>query len=192
VFSAVTAAAAGEVARAAAGYLHPGQILLDVNSASPRTKQTAAKIVEGAVMAAVAGPGLRVPILAGGPAAASAADILDGLGMNLTPVTVEAVRAAATKLARSIVMKGIEAALIQSIEAARRWSVEREGLQSLQHTYPGIAWATLVQSCTERVAKHGRRRAQEMREAGEMLEDLGLDPGLGGAIAAAQEQGAKP
>ena len=200
VFSAVTAAAAGEVARAAAGYLHPGQILLDVNSASPRTKQTAAKIVgasgadyvEGAVMAAVAGPGLRVPILAGGPAAASAADILDGLGMNLTPVTVEAVRAAATKLARSIVMKGIEAALIQSMEAARRWSVEREGLQSLQHTYPGIAWATLVQSCTERVAKHGRRRAQEMREAGEMLEDLGLDPGLGGAIAAAQEQGAKP
>ena len=46
VFSAVTAAAAGEVARAAARYLRPGQILLDVNSASPSTKQTAAELVE--------------------------------------------------------------------------------------------------------------------------------------------------
>jgi 3-hydroxyisobutyrate dehydrogenase-like beta-hydroxyacid dehydrogenase len=200
VFSAVTAAAAGEVARTAARYLRPGQILLDVNSASPRTKQTAAELVEasgadyveGAVMAAVAGPGLKVPILAGGRAATRAADMLNSLGMNLTPVADEVGRASATKLARSIVMKGIEAALIQSIEAARRWNVEREVLHSLQHTYPGMAWATLVQSCAERVAKHGKRRAEEMLEAGEMLRELGLDPGLCRAIAAAQAQGAKP
>jgi 3-hydroxyisobutyrate dehydrogenase-like beta-hydroxyacid dehydrogenase len=148
--------AAGEVARAAARYLRPGQILLDVNSASPRTKQTAAELVEasgadyveGAVMAAVAGPGLKVPILAGGRAATRAADMLNGLGMNMTPVAHEVGRASATKLARSIVMKGIEAALIQSIEAARCWNVEREVLHSLQHTYPAMSWATLVQSCS--------------------------------------------
>ena len=87
-------------------------------------------------------------------------------------------------------MKGIEAALIQSIEAARRWNVEREVLHSLQHTYPGMTWATLVQSCRRaRVAKHGKRRAEEMLEAGEMLRELGLDPGLCRAIAAAQAQG---
>lgn len=53
-------------------------------------------------------------------------------------------------------------------------------------------WATLVHSCAERVAKHGKRRAEEMLEAGEMLRELGLDPGLCRAIAAAQAQGAKP
>jgi 3-hydroxyisobutyrate dehydrogenase-like beta-hydroxyacid dehydrogenase len=199
VISAVTAAAAADVARAAAGYLRKGQVFLDVNSASPGTKQAAAKAVEaagadyveGAVMAAVSGPGLGVPILAGGPAAAAAADMLNGLGMNIVPVAREHGRASATKLARSIVMKGLEAVLIESMTAARHWNVERDVLDSLQRTHPGIEWTKLARSCAERVAKHGVRRAQEMREAGEMVHDLGLDPGLCRAIAAAQERGAK-
>ena len=45
VISAVTAAAAADVAMAAREYLRPGQIFLDVNSASPRTKQAAASQV---------------------------------------------------------------------------------------------------------------------------------------------------
>lgn len=106
VISAVTAAATLEVAQAAARRLQPGQIFLDVNSASPGTKKAAAghvgtsgaDYVEGAVMAAVSGRGLKVPILAGGPAAETAAVILNGLGMNLTPVAKEYGRASATKL----------------------------------------------------------------------------------------------
>jgi 3-hydroxyisobutyrate dehydrogenase-like beta-hydroxyacid dehydrogenase len=196
----VTAAAAREVAEAAAGYLRPGQTFLDVNSASPRTKQTAAKFVqsagadyvEGAVMAAVAGPGLAVPILAGGPAAGTAADLLNGLGMNLTPVAAEHGRASATKLARSIVMKGLEAILIESMAAARHWGVEREVIASLQETHPGLDWTKLALRCSERVAQHGVRRAQEMREAGDMVAELGRDPALCHAIAAVQQRGTKP
>jgi hypothetical protein len=52
----------------------------------------------------VAGPGLKVAILAGGPAAKEAAEILNPLGMNLTPVATEIGRASATKLSRSIVI----------------------------------------------------------------------------------------
>ena len=200
VISAVTAAAAAEVAKAARAYLRPDQIFLDVNSSSPRTKQAGAEqveaagahFVEGAVMAAVAGPGLKAPILAGGRAAQTAAEILNPLGMNLTPVATEIGRASATKLARSIIMKGLEAALVQSAAAARAWEVEREVIASLQETYPGIEWQTTIARAGERVAKHGVRRAEEMREAGAMLEDLGLDPGLCRAIAAVQERGAKP
>jgi 3-hydroxyisobutyrate dehydrogenase-like beta-hydroxyacid dehydrogenase len=199
VVSAVTAATAGEVAEAAARYLEPGQIFFDINSASPGTKQmvagaveaAGAQFVEGAVMAAVAGPGLKVPILAGGTAAGTAADILNPLGMNLTPVAIEIGRASATKLARSIVMKGIEAALVQSAAAARRWDVEAEVIASLQTTHPGIDWKKQVANAGERVARHGIRRAEEMREAGAMLADLDLDPGLCLAIAAVQERGAK-
>jgi 3-hydroxyisobutyrate dehydrogenase-like beta-hydroxyacid dehydrogenase len=199
VISAVTAAAAGEVAAAAARYLRPAQIFLDINSASPNTKRTAAAhvaasgadYVEGAVMAAVAGPGLRVHILAGGTAAQTAAALLNPLGMNLTPVAMEIGRASATKLSRSIVMKGIEAILVQCAAAARRWDVEADVIASLAATYPGIDWQQQVAYAAERVGKHGLRRAQEMREAGAMVADLGLDPVLCEAIAAVQEKGAK-
>jgi 3-hydroxyisobutyrate dehydrogenase-like beta-hydroxyacid dehydrogenase len=199
VISAVTAAAAGGVAKAAAAYLRPGQIFLDVNSASPGTKKQAAEhvqaigaqYVEGAVMAAVSGPGLKVPILAGGPAARSAAETLNGLGMNLTPVATEFGRASATKLSRSIVMKGIEAILMESGAAARHWGVETDVIASLQATYPGIDWTRLAINCAERVATHGIRRAQEMREAGEMMQDMGGDPALCRAIAGVQDRGAK-
>jgi 3-hydroxyisobutyrate dehydrogenase-like beta-hydroxyacid dehydrogenase len=199
IVSAVTAAAARAVAEAAARWLAPGQIFLDVNSASPGTKRAAsaaveaagARFVEGAVMAAVAGPGLKVPILAGGASAQAAADILNPLGMNLTPVATEIGRASATKLARSIVMKGIEAALVQCAAAARRWDVEAEVLESLQQSYPGVDWRKQVGHAAERVARHGIRRAEEMREAGAMLDDLGFDGGLARAIADVQEKGAK-
>jgi 3-hydroxyisobutyrate dehydrogenase-like beta-hydroxyacid dehydrogenase len=198
VFSAVTAAAAGEVASAAARYLRPGQIFFDINSASPNTKRTAsgavaasgADYVEGAVMAAVAGPGIKVHILTGGPAAATAADILNPLGMNLTAVATEIGRASATKLSRSIVIKGIEAILVQCATAARRWDVEADVLASLKATYPGVDWTQQIEYAFERVGKHGIRRAQEMREAGAMVADLGLDPALCEGIAAIEEQGA--
>jgi 3-hydroxyisobutyrate dehydrogenase-like beta-hydroxyacid dehydrogenase len=199
VISAVTAAAAGEVARAATGYLRPGQIFFDINSASPNTKRTAAEhvtacdadYVDGAVMAAVAGPGLKVSILAGGKAAAAAAEILNPLGMNLTPVAIEIGRASATKLSRSIVIKGLEAILVQCAAAARAWDVEADVIASLKATYPGIDWTRQVAYAAERVGTHGLRRAQEMREAGEMVADLGLDPVLARAIADVQEKGAK-
>jgi 3-hydroxyisobutyrate dehydrogenase-like beta-hydroxyacid dehydrogenase len=150
-----------------------------------------ADYVEGAVMAAVAGPGLKVHILAGGAAAQEAADLLNPLGLNLTPVASEIGRASATKLSRSIVIKGIEAILVQCAAAARRWNVEADVIASLKATYPGIDWPRQVEYAAERVGKHGLRRAQEMREAAAMVADLGLDPVLCDAVAAVQEKGAK-
>jgi 3-hydroxyisobutyrate dehydrogenase-like beta-hydroxyacid dehydrogenase len=199
IISAVTAAAAGDVAAAAARYLKPGQIFLDVNSASPNTKRSAservatagADYVEGAVMAAVAGPGLGVHILAGGAAAKSAAELLNALGMNLAPVATEIGRASATKLSRSIVIKGMEAILVQCAASARAWGVEADVVASLKATYPGIDWPEQIDYAAERVATHGIRRAQEMREAAAMVAELGLDPTLCEGIAAVEEQGAK-
>ena len=199
VISAVTAAEAGAVARLAARDLSPGQIFLDINSASPTTKVAAAKhvsargaqFVEGAVMAAVPGPRLRVPILGGGSAAVRAASILNPLGMNITPVSDEIGRASAMKLCRSIMIKGIEALMIDCAGAASRWNVEREVFASLAETFPSIDWADLSGKMAERVRKHGVRRAAEMREAAQMLGELGLEPALASAIAEAQEAFAK-
>jgi 3-hydroxyisobutyrate dehydrogenase-like beta-hydroxyacid dehydrogenase len=199
VISAVTAAEAATVAGQAAGYLQRGQIFFDINSASPATKKRSAalveaagaRFVEGAVMAPVAGPGIRVPILAGGPAAAAAAEILTGLGMNVMAVTTEPGRASAMKLCRSIMIKGMEALIIDCAAAAQAWDVEREVFGSLHETFPSIDWPKLAVTMAERVRKHGIRRAAEMREAAQMLDDLSHDPALCRAVADRHEHFAK-
>ncbi len=200
VISAVTADVAENVARHAAGYLAPGQIYLDVNSASPDTKRRAADVVqacgahyvEGAVMAPVKVPGIKVQILAGGPMAAETSRWLNTLGMNLTPVSIEHGRASAMKLCRSIMIKGLEALIVDCAAATKHWNVESEVYASLAATFPSIDWPALADNMAERVATHGIRRAAEMREAAEMLECLGRDPGLARAVADAQQRGARP
>jgi 3-hydroxyisobutyrate dehydrogenase-like beta-hydroxyacid dehydrogenase len=199
VFSAVTANRTEEVAEGAAKFLKPGQYFVDVNSSAPTTKRRAAMAVEaanahyveGAVMGPVLGPGIKVEILAGGPAAAQASDLLNALGMNLTPVSTEYGKASAIKLCRSIVIKGIEALMVDCAHATRQWGVENEVYRSLARTFPATNWATLAEDMTERVATHGVRRAAEMREAAEMLTDLGLNAELARAVADAQLRGVK-
>jgi 3-hydroxyisobutyrate dehydrogenase-like beta-hydroxyacid dehydrogenase len=198
VFSAVTADAVAAVAHAARGYMRAGQYFVDVNSASPETKRAAAAelsaagafYIEAAVMAAVASKGIATPILAGGPEAASAAELLNGMGMAITPVAVEYGRASATKLSRSIMIKGIEALICDSARAARAWGVQDDVFASLNDTFPGVDFAGLADLMAGRVRQHGVRRAAEMREAADMLDDLGVNSQLARAVADAQERGA--
>ncbi|MGL4243194.1 MAG: DUF1932 domain-containing protein [Beijerinckiaceae bacterium] len=199
VISAVTASEAEKVAAGAAAFLRPGQIFLDVNSAAPSTKQRAARhveaagahYVEGAVMAPVLKPGLAVPILAGGPLAEETARLLNGLGMNLTAVATEHGRASAMKLCRSIMIKGLEALMVDCAAASEAQDVKKYVYGSLAETFPSIDWHALAKNMRERVATHGLRRAAEMREAGEMLSALGMDPSLALAVAEAQQRGAR-
>ena len=199
VFSAVTASSAEDVARDAARCLAPGQILFDINSASPDTKSRAAAAlaaagldyVEGAVMAPVLQPGIRVSILTGGAKAAEVTERLNALGMNLRQVSDEIGRASATKLCRSIMIKGLEALIIDSTRASRHWGVSEDVFASLAETFPSIDWPQLAEIMDARVAKHGVRRAAEMREAAAMLAEMGVHPGLSEAIADAHERRAR-
>lgn len=199
VVSAVTADQTETVAREAAGWLRPGQLFVDVNSASPMTKRRAAAAVapsgadylEAAVMAPVRAPGLRVPILAGGPAAEGATVRLNALGMNLTPVASVYGRASAIKLCRSIVIKGLEALMVDCSAATKHFDVEAEVYASLGASYPSIDWHQLAADMSERVATHGVRRAAEMREACDMVAEIGRNDALLRAVADAQQRGAK-
>lgn len=199
VFSAVTASSAEEVAREAARCLKPGQVLFDINSASPDTKGRAAAAlaeagldyVEGAVMAPVLQPGIRVSILTGGAKAAAVTGRLNALGMNLRQVSDRIGRASATKLCRSIMIKGLEALIIDSTRASRHWGVSEDVFASLSETFPSIDWPHLAEVMDARVARHGVRRAAEMREAAAMLSEMGLHPGLSEAIADAHARRAR-
>ena len=198
IFSCVTADQAEPVARQARTYLAPGQFFVDVNSAAPETKRRAAAevmaagahYIEAAVMAPVAPKGIATAILAGGPEAQRAAALLNPLGMDITPVAADYGRASATKLSRSIMIKGIEALIVDSARAARAWGVADDVFASLGRTFPGTDFAALADNMAERVRTHGIRRAAEMREAADMLDDLSVNSSLARAVADAQERGA--
>lgn len=200
IISAVTASEAENVAREAAGYVKAGQLFVDVNSAAPTTKIRAAAhvqgaggdYVEGAVMAPVLAPGIKVPILSGGPKGEHATRFLNDLGMNLTHVSTELGRASAMKLCRSIIIKGLEALMVDCTASCNAWDVKNEVFASLGATFPSIDFHALSDNMLERVATHGVRRSAEMYEAGEMVEAAGINPDLVNAVAAAQLRGAKP
>ena len=195
VISAVTASSAADAARRAAPFLRSGQIYLDLNSVSPDTKlciagaigESPATFVEAAVMAPVSPQRLHAPMLLGGADAAVAAERLQAIGMNVKPVSDRIGVASAIKMCRSIIIKGLEAITVESLLTARRYGAEKEVLDSLAATYPGMGWdGALPDYLISRVAEHGKRRAAEMREAAQAVADTGLEPIT--ALATAQRQ----
>lgn len=199
IFSAVTADQTYAVARDAAPLLRPGQFFVDINSASPGTKARAAALVnaagahyiEAAVMGAIKGPGITVEILTGGPEAVPVAARLNALGMSMTAVATAYGQASATKLCRSIMIKGMEALMVDCARASAHWGVQAPVYDSLARTFPGTDWYAQAAKMTERVETHGVRRAAEMREAADMLREMDLDAALATAVAAAQLRGVK-
>ena len=49
-------------------------------------------------------------------------------------------------------------------------------IASLRETFPGIDWERQAAYFFQRVIQHGRRRAEEMREAAVTVREAGLDP----------------
>jgi 3-hydroxyisobutyrate dehydrogenase-like beta-hydroxyacid dehydrogenase len=196
VISAVTASASLDVARDASSILRPGQIFMDINSVSPGTKRadavqierSGAHFVESAVMAPVPPYRLRAPMLLGGPYASALAPRLAALGMDAKPVSETIGVASAVKMCRSVMIKGIEALAVECLFAARRYGAEEAVLQSLEATYPQMGWREkLPNYLVSRVAEHGRRRAEEMREVAKSLRDVGVDPMMAESTAERQD-----
>lgn len=195
VFSAVTAANTLAAAESVASALAPGAWFVDLNSASPGQKQEAAKVVEAAggryVEAAVMSPihprRLAAPVLLGGPHAAAFAPVGAALGWSMLEIYSDQVGpAAATKLCRSVVVKGLEALVTESMLAARSWGVEQKVLASLGNVIPHQDWPAFAAYLIARTTEHGTRRAEEMREAVDTVAQVGVEPLM--ATATAQRQ----
>jgi 3-hydroxyisobutyrate dehydrogenase-like beta-hydroxyacid dehydrogenase len=184
VISAVTASQTVAVAQAAAAGLAPGAFFLDFNSASPGAKAQAAQVVsaaggryvEGAVMTSVPPYRIRVPLLLGGPEAAALEPLLNALGFAARVASEQLGVASATKMCRSIMIKGLEAMVIESFTTARHYGVEDAVIASLQETFPGIDWEKQGAYFFQRVIEHGRRRSEEVREVAQTVREAGLEP----------------
>jgi 3-hydroxyisobutyrate dehydrogenase-like beta-hydroxyacid dehydrogenase len=194
VISAVTAAqtqaAAAQIARA----IRKDAFVLDVNSASPRTKKACADLVdraggryvESAVMSSVPPHGIRVPMLLGGAHAQALQPTLSELGFDAQVGSPTLGVVSAVKLCRSVVIKGMEALFIESMLAARHYGVEDEVLASLAETFPSLDWEKQASWFWKRVVQHGKRRAEEMREAAVTVNDAGVEPRMASAAADVQ------
>lgn len=184
VISAVTASQAVAVAEACAPGMTHGAFFLDFNSASPGAKIRAAGVVnaaggryvEGAVMTSVPPYRIQVPLLLGGPDAEALAPLLQALGFAPKVHDTRLGVASATKMCRSVMIKGLEAMVIESFTAARHYGVEDAVVASLQETFPGIDWEKQASYFFQRVIEHGRRRSEEVREVAVTVREAGLEP----------------
>jgi len=184
VISAVTASQTLAAARAACPGMKPRAFFLDFNSASPGAKIGAAaavtaaggRYVEGAVMTSVPPYRLRVPLLLGGPDAHDLEQPLTALGFVARVASDRLGVASATKMCRSVMIKGLEAMVVESFTAARHYGVEEAVIASLQETFPGVDWERQATYFFQRTIEHGRRRGEEMVEAAQTMREAGLTP----------------
>jgi 3-hydroxyisobutyrate dehydrogenase-like beta-hydroxyacid dehydrogenase len=195
LFSTVTSTSALDAATEHAAYLEPRHLYADLNSVSPAVKQDIARVidasgarfVEVAVMAPVLPYGHRVPLLLGGPSAAAFADRMAPFGMRCDVLSTTAIgTAAAVKMCRSIVVKGLEALMCECVLAASRYDAGGHVFASLNESFPGVDWQKLADYMVGRLVVHGERRAREMEEVADTLRAIGVEPIM--AEAAARRQ----
>jgi 3-hydroxyisobutyrate dehydrogenase-like beta-hydroxyacid dehydrogenase len=183
IISAVTASSSLEAARSVEPHLKGTPYYLDINSVSPGRKQETAKLlgeraryIDVAVIAPIHPARHKTPLLIAGPHAQAVAPLLSDLEMKLTVVGADTGHAAAIKMIRSVMIKGIEALTLECFLAASRAGVLDEVTVSLKNNYPSLDWSKIAEYNLERMASHGERRAAEMEESAATLRELGLDP----------------
>ena len=199
ILSTVTSDQAAIAAAQNAPHLTSRHLYADLNSVSPAVKQSiartiaasGARFVEVAMMAPVPPYAHRVPILAGGPAAAEFAGLMNPYGMRIEVISPQVGTAAATKMFRSIIVKGMEALITECVLGAGRYGAEQAVFASLAESYPGIDWKAMADYMIGRVVEHGERRAREMEEVAETLESIGIEPIMAAATARRMDWSAK-
>jgi 3-hydroxyisobutyrate dehydrogenase-like beta-hydroxyacid dehydrogenase len=184
VFSTVVCKSSLPAAEVAAKHLKPQQYYVDFNSISPGLKRkvaaaiapSGARFVEASVMSNVPGHGHRVPMLLGGASAQDFMALIAPLDFNVTFVQQEIGLASATKMVRSIMMKGMEALYLECMRAASHFGIEQDVLDSVDESIAGRNWTQNCDRVMPRTVIHAKRRADEMSQVAETLREIGIDP----------------
>ena len=196
IVSAVTAAQDLAAARSVVGAIKRAAYFLDVNSVSPGVKAQAADVidaiggryVEAAIMSPISPRRVGSPMLFGGKHAVTFLPLAQELGFSGAQVFSDQVgRASAAKMCRSVMIKGMEALLTESLLAARHYGVESTVIDSMRNLFPAVDWSSLARYMISRSLIHGRRRAEEMREVAQTVAEAGLRPHMSAASAQRQD-----
>ena len=182
ILSAVTADMAVSLAQAAKPFLKKDQIYVDINATSPMTKEEVdaiispvALFVDCAVMGPVPNYGHKVPVSVSGNGAKIFIEKMAPYGMNITFMDAPAGSASASKMFRSIFMKGFVMLLLEMLVAARKYQVEDDVLKSVQKTLTAGELLEIINGLVARGVIHSERREHEMDEVIATLKALGVD-----------------
>ena len=198
LLSTVTANQAATAAEQTAPHLTENHLYADLNSVSPDLKRSiaqrieagGARFVEIAIMSPVPPHLHRVPMFLGGAHAQALVDQLAPYGMNLEIISEEIGAASATKMCRSIIVKGLEALLLECVLGAVPYGADERVFSTLEETLPGMNWKKLAGYMVGRVIEHGERRARELEEVAATLRAIGVEPLMTEAIVKRQDWGA--
>jgi 3-hydroxyisobutyrate dehydrogenase len=180
---------AEQVARDTGPGLRRGTVFADLNTASPEAKRRIAQALDGtgalfadvAVLAPVPRAGLRTPLTLSGPGRGRLARFLEQFGVPVDDAGPEPGAAAGRKLLRSIFMKGLAAAVIESLEIAAKAGLEEWMRRQIVSEFTAADEA-LVTRLVEGTRKHAARRLDEMRAAAEFAAELGATGHVAGAV----------
>ena len=139
-----------DAARSAAAHLSPGVYFVDLNSVAPNTKLQAAEIIAatGRTLRRGGGDGADRTASESRHRCCSAArmrrafqSLAQSLGFaGMHAFSADIGKASAAKMCRSVMVKGMEALLTESLLSARRYGVEGTVLDSLSNLLPGPDW----------------------------------------------------
>jgi 3-hydroxyisobutyrate dehydrogenase-like beta-hydroxyacid dehydrogenase len=182
VISAVSANMAVALAQSSKPFLTSGTIYVDINATSPMTKEEIDKIispvalfVDCAVMGPVPTYKHKVPVSVSGKGAKAFYDAMSPFGMNITFMDAPAGSASASKMFRSIFMKGFVTLLLEMLVAAHKYQVEDDVLLSVKETLTAGPLLEVVNGLVGRGVIHSERREHEMDEVIATLETLKVD-----------------
>ncbi len=161
-------------------HLRPDHLYVDASSNSAKAMEQAAALVGDAakfVDASIMGPvdlmGLKVPFVASGRHAAEFRDRMTPHGMVINVVGTGPGDASAMKLIRSVLMKGLAAILLETMEAARRRNILDEVVEDCSVTFNDIPFQKIIKRYIGGTAVHCERRIHEMKECLELLHGMG-------------------
>jgi 3-hydroxyisobutyrate dehydrogenase-like beta-hydroxyacid dehydrogenase len=183
VLSLVTPATAVLAAEGVAPSVAGGVLYIDLNSTAPDAKHAVVAALPGVrvVDGVMTGGGIqldaqRIPISLAGPDAAEAAELLNGAGLNAAVVGDEIGAAAALKMLRSVVVKGMEGLWVEALLAARERGVVEPLMAMIEETldrYSTRDFATML--VTTHVGHAGRRQV-EVRMSRDTVAGSGIPP----------------
>lgn len=168
--------------RNATAGLGEGVLWADLNTGSARLKRElaaalseavgdATKFADVALMAPVAGRGIRTPMMVGGPGASAYAEAMAPWGAEVEVLGEEPGEAATRKLLRSVFYKGLAAAVLEAMTAARAAGLETWLHEHIAEELDRSDRAT-VDHLLRGSVTHAERRSHEMAAAVELLADL--------------------
>ncbi|NEA63873.1 NAD(P)-dependent oxidoreductase [Streptomyces sp. SID12488] len=183
VLSVNSASHAEHALRAGLAGMSPGTLWADLNTASPALKRhlgeiagvTGIAFADVSLMATVPGRGLRTPLLVSGVGAGRYAAMLRSLRADVDVLDGPAGLAAERKLLRSVFYKGLAAAAVEALDAARAAGCE-EWLRQIIAEELTCADSTTLDRLVRGSHRHAVRRTAEMQAAADMLGDLDVPP----------------